>query len=233
MAVPHIALISPAVRELHPRGHLSFITYLRSKGALAVFPVDAGIGPYAELVADEAVASGRSLVILGACPAAKEFVRREFPLLAPYLSDIPSPMSLIAAIKSADLPRGPGGEPPYALAVTPCGIKKTEGEASGGKLRVQTLPEFFREAEAEGVDPGSLPPGEYDPWDAGEGGCAIGRRVADALGRRGVAARALKFDGAAAAAKGLSALDRSAPGVSVIEITFCEGGCKRGGGAES
>lgn len=226
---PFVALVSPSIRSLLGPRSYSLVGFLKSEGALAVYPVDSGVPRFARECAREiaARASG-GIHILSACPAARPFIQREFPELAPRILTVPSPMALRAREALAEAGLTDSG---YALAVTPCIHKKSEQRTSKPEMIVVQLAAAFAAAKELGVDPLSSPPGTYDEALPPEGiSCRIAEEVARELDGLGLKARSIKLDGEAAARAYLSdpgnrASIEGESGILVAEVDFCEGGC--------
>jgi iron only hydrogenase large subunit-like protein len=177
---------------------------------------------------------GGGIRVLSACPAASDFIAAEYPSLNPALLRIPSPMAICAraALSDAGIPDG------TALALSPCSIKKREERLVDFDMRVLSVHSFVAALCAalgeSGLELASFPGSDYDrPFPARDGDdCGIACTVAGLLSDSGMPfVSSFAAEGLPAARmlmqEILAARRAGGEGTSVVELTFCEGGCLR------
>ncbi len=225
-----IVVVSPAVRVLYREGWRRLTGLCREAGARSVIPVDSGIPAFASACAASIRERGRGVHILSACPAASDFLALEFPGLAPCVLGVASPMTISsrAALYSAGIPGG------TAIAISPCSLKKREEARVDFDMRVVQVHSFIERLGAAGQRLSAYPESDYDlpfPLRSRED-CGIACAVAKELaGSERLNISTHKAEGAAAARavmQGILAQRRTGRNDStVVELTFCEGGCLR------
>jgi len=227
------AVLAPSVAgQFAPATLGQVVTGLKMLGFYDVAEVALG----ADMTADE---EGRELVEKGkllssCCPAFVDYVEKNFPELAQYISQTPSPMVMTGRrIKEKD-PRA------RVVFIGPCVAKKKEfrmGKTMGAIDCALTFEELYPLFQSKGIDPTTL---EETALDQASG---YGRSFAHSGGVAAAVAQALKEHGEeqfklkAVSCAGLAnckiellKMSKGIGDVNFLEGMACEGGCVQGPG---
>ena len=229
------AVLAPSIAgQFAPATLGQVVTGLKMLGFHDVAEVALGADMTAAAESEELLEKGK--LLSSCCPAFVDYVEKNFPELAQYISSTPSPMVMIGKhIKEKD---------PQARVVFigPCVAKKKEfqmGKTMGTIDCALTFEELYPLFESRGIDPETL---EELPLDEASG---YGRSFAHSGGVAGAVAQGLKERGVtdeqfqlkAVACSGITQckaeLMKMAKGigdVNFIEGMACEGGCVQGAG---
>ncbi|MDE6107451.1 MAG: ferredoxin, partial [Oscillospiraceae bacterium] len=208
------------------------VTGLKKLGFHDVSEVALGADMTAKAESGELVKKGK--LLSSCCPAFVEYVETNFPDLAPYISQTPSPMVMIGrAIKAKD-PKA------KVVFVGPCVAKKGEmslGKTMGAIDNVLTFEELYALFQSKKIEPEKLKETVLDQASgygrsfAHSGGVAAA--VAQGLKERGVTEEQFKLSavscsGIAACRAELLKMSKGIGGVNFLEGMACEGGCVQG-----
>jgi len=229
------AVVAPSiVGQFAPATLGQVVTGLKMLGFHGVSEVALGADMTAEAESVELAEKGK--LLSSCCPAFVDYVEKNFPDLAQYISHTPSPMVMIGKrIKMAD-PRA------RVVFIGPCVAKKREfqlGKTMGTIDCALTFEELYPMFESRGIDPETLDESELDEASG------YGRSFAHSGGVAGAVAQALKEHGVtedqfklnAVSCSGLAQCKiellkfaKGVGGVNFIEGMACEGGCVQGPG---
>ncbi len=227
---PVYAAVAPSIAgQFAPADLGQVITGLKELGFCQVVEVALGADMTAAREAEELTEKG--MLASSCCPAFVDFVEKNFPEQAHFISQTPSPMVMTARhIKEKD----PAAK---VIFVGPCVAKKREihlGKTMGAVDCALTFEELYALFESRDIELTELEP---TPLDQASG---FGRSFAHSGGVSAAVAQALKergseFDLKPQACSGLEACRlaflKAAKGVgdvNFIEGMACEGGCVLG-----
>jgi two-component system NtrC family sensor kinase len=122
---------------------------------------------YARMFQEMRERGSESFLISSPCPAVVQYVEKILPELAPHLANVASPMEAIARVvrlrRAADVERA------RLVFIGPCVAKKAEAWRSDSVDAVLTFPELVELFAAQGVDPATSAPADFDPPQANLG----------------------------------------------------------------
>lgn len=229
------AVLAPSiVGQFAPATLGQVVTGLKMLGFYDVAEVALGADMTAKAESEELVEKGK--LLSSCCPAFVDYVEKNFPDLAQYISHTPSPMVMIGkSIKLKD---------PHARVVFigPCVAKKKEfqmGKTMGTIDCALTYEELYPLFESRGIELETLEETLLDEASgygrsfAHSGGVAAA--VAEGLKEHGVTDEQFKLhavscSGIAACKAELLKLSKGVGDVNFIEGMACEGGCVMGAG---
>ena len=229
------AVLAPSiVGQFAPATLGQVVTGLKMLGFHDVAEVALGADMTAKAESAEIVEKGK--LLSSCCPAFVDYVEKNFPDLAQYISHTPSPMVMIGkSIKQKD-PRA------RVIFIGPCVAKKKEfqmGKTMGTIDCALTFEELYPLFESRGIELENL---EESPLDEASG---FGRSFAHSGGVAAAVAEGLKEHGVtdeqfklhAVSCSGITAckaellkLARGVGDTNFIEGMACEGGCVMGPG---
>ena len=229
------AVLAPSIAgQFAPATLGQVVTGLKKLGFYDVAEVALGADMTAKAESEELVEKGR--LLSSCCPAFVDYVEKNFPDLAQYISHTPSPMVMIGKrIKMSD---------PQARVVFigPCVAKKKEyqmGKTMGTVDCALTFEELYPLFASRGIQVETLEEAELD------GASGFGRSFAHSGGVAAAVAQGLKEHGVseeqfklnAVSCSGLNACKvellkfaKGIGGVNFLEGMACEGGCVQGPG---
>ncbi|MBO5035217.1 MAG: 4Fe-4S dicluster domain-containing protein [Oscillospiraceae bacterium] len=227
------AVMAPSIAgQFAPATLGQVVTGLKKLGFHDVSEVALGADMTAKAESAELVKKGK--LISSCCPAFVDYVEKNFPDLAPYISQTPSPMVMIGrAIKARD-PRA------KVVFVGPCVAKKGEmrlGKTMGAIDNVLTFEELYALLQSKKLEPEKLKETSLDQASgygrafARSGGVAAA--VAQGLKEQGVtqeqfSLNAVACSGIATCRTELLKMSKGVGGVNFLEGMACEGGCVQG-----
>ncbi len=224
------AVVAPSVvGQFAPATLGQLVTGLKKLGFYDVAEVALGADLTAQAESEELAEKGK--LLSSCCPAFVDYVEKNFPDLAQYISSTPSPMVMIGKkIKQAD-PRA------RVIFIGPCVAKKREfqlGKTMGAIDCAITFEELCAMFVARDIEPETL---EETHLDEASG---FGRSFAHSGGVAAAVAQGLKEHGSdlklnAVSCSGLAQCKiellkfaRGVGGVNFLEGMACEGGCVQG-----
>ena len=229
------AVVAPSIAgQFAPANLGQVVTGLKKLGFHDVSEVALGADMTAKAESGELAEKGK--LISSCCPAFVDYVEKNFPDLAPYISQTPSPMVMIGrAIKVKD-PRA------RVVFIGPCVAKKGEmnlGKTMGAIDNVLTFEELYALFQSKGLELEKLKETALDQASgygrafAHSGGVAAA--VAQGLKERGIGEERFKLNavacsGIAACRTELLKMSKGIGGVNFLEGMACEGGCVQGPG---
>ena len=229
------AVIAPSiVGQFAPATLGQVVTGLKQLGFYDVAEVALGADLTAQAESEELVEKGK--LLSSCCPAFVDYVEKNFPDLAQYISDTPSPMVMIARkVKEQDAQA-------RVVFVGPCIAKKRErfmGKTMSAVDCAITFEELYALFASKGIEVEKL---EETPLDEASG---FGRSFAHSGGVAAAVAEGLKEHGVSQEQFKLNAVSCSGipqckvellkfakgiGGVNFLEGMTCEGGCVQGPG---
>lgn len=229
------AVVAPSiVGQFAPASLGQVVTGLKQLGFYDVAEVALGADLTAKVESEELLEKGK--LLSSCCPAFVDYVEKNFPDLAQYISATPSPMVMIARrLKERD---------PQArvIFVGPCIAKKRErfmGKTMGAVDCAITFEELYALFASKGIEVETLEETTLDEASgfgrsfAHSGGVAAA--VAEGLRERGVTGErfqlnAVSCSGIQQCKMELLKFAKGIGGVNFLEGMACEGGCVQGPG---
>lgn len=227
------AVLAPSiVGQFAPATLGQLVTGLKMLGFHGVSETALGADMTAEAESRELVEKGK--LLSSCCPAFVDYVEKNFPDLAQYISSTPSPMVMIGNRIKRDDPRA------RVIFIGPCVAKKREcqlGKTMGAIDYAITFEELYPLFASRGIDPEKLEETKLDEASgfgrsfAHSGGVAAA--VAQGLKEHGVEEKTFKLN--AVSCSGLNQcrvellkFAKGIGGVNFIEGMACDGGCVQG-----
>lgn len=229
------AVVAPSIiGQFAPAKLGQLVTGLKQLGFYDVAEVALGADMTAKAESEELAEKGK--LLSSCCPAFVDYVEKEFPDLAPYISHTPSPMVMIGRHIKAKDPKA------RVIFLGPCVAKKREfqlGKTMGAIDCALTFEELYALFESKNIEPETLEETVLDEASgfgrsfAHSGGVATA--VAQGLKERNIGEDKFKLNavacsGIAACKAELLKMSKGIGGVNFIEGMACEGGCVQGAG---
>ncbi len=229
------AVVAPSIAgQFAPATLGQVVTGLKMLGFHDVYEVALGADMTARAESEELLEKGK--LLSSCCPAFVDYVEKNFPDLAQYISHTPSPMVMIGRhIKEKD----PGAR---VVFVGPCVAKKKEfqmGKTMGAIDCALTFEELYPLFSSRGIDPENLEATHLDHASgygrsfAHSGG--VTAAVREGMKERGITEEQFKLNavqcsGLAACKTELFKMSKGIGDVNFLEGMACEGGCVQGPG---
>ena len=227
------AVLAPSIAgQFAPASYGQVVTGLKQLGFHDVQEVALGADMTAKAESEELLEKGK--LLSSCCPAFVDFVEKNYPDLAQYISHTPSPMVMIGKrIKEKD-PKA------RVIFIGPCVAKKKEfqlGKTMGAIDCSLTFEELAALFESKDIDVEKLEAAQLDEASgfgrnfAHSGGVAAA--VAQGMKERGITEEQFKLhsvacSGLAQCKVELMKFAKGIGGVNFLEGMACEGGCVQG-----